>query len=56
MLFLNGGGEEMYPVLIIVLSALAAGFLLALALYIESRAWKHGIGFRLRVPGWGGGV
>ena len=46
----------MHPALIIVLSALATGFLLALALFIESRVWKHGIKFHLTVPGWGGSV
>jgi len=46
----------MHPALIIVLSALATGFLLALALFIESWVWKHGIKFRLTIPGWGGGV
>lgn len=46
----------MHPALIIVLSALATGFLLALALFIESRVWKHGVKFHLTVPGWGGSV
>ena len=46
----------MHPALIIVLSALATGFLLASALAIESRAWKHGVKFHLTLPTWGGGV
>ncbi len=46
----------MHPALIVVLSALATGFLLALALFIESWVWKHGIKFHLTVPGWGGSV
>ena len=46
----------MHLALIIVLSALATGFLLALALFIESWEWKHGIKFHLTIPGWGGNV
>ncbi len=46
----------MHPVLIIALCALATGFLLALALVIESWEWKHGVKFYLTVAGWGMGV
>lgn len=44
----------MPSVVTIILSTLATGLLLALALYVESREWKHGLKFQLTVPGWGG--
>jgi len=44
----------MHPALIIALSVLATGFLLALALAIESWGWKHVVKFHLTVPSWGG--
>ncbi|MFC1976741.1 DUF1616 domain-containing protein [Chloroflexota bacterium] len=46
----------MHPVLIVVLSALATWFLLALMLFLEKWEWEHGIEFHLKIPGWGGSV
>ena len=46
----------MPPALIVVLSALATGFLVALALFVERWEWEHGIRFYLKVPSWGGSV
>ena len=43
----------MHPALIIALFVLATGFLLALALVIESWEWKHGDKFYLKVASWG---
>ena len=46
----------MHPALVIVLSALATVFLLILALFLESREWKHSIKLHLTIPGWDGSV
>ena len=46
----------MHPALIVVLSALATGLLLALVLAVESQVWKRGVKFHLTLPSWGGGV
>lgn len=46
----------MHPALIVILSVLATGFLLVLALALESWEWEHGVKFHLAVPGWGGSV
>jgi len=46
----------MHPALIVVLSALATGFLFALALFIEKWEWERGIRFHLAAPRWGGSV
>jgi len=54
--FLEKNGEEMYPALIVVLSALATGFLVALVLFVERWEWEHGIEFHLKGPGWGGSI
>lgn len=42
--------------LIVVLSALATGFLVVLVLFLERWEWEHGIRFCLKVPSWGGSV
>ena len=48
--------KEMHPALIAALSALVTGFLLILAMFIESWAWKRDVRFHLRVPTLGMGI